>query len=836
VDGDHDNKIVLALYPRDADQDHTMSYEVFRMKLATTRPLPTQTALALALTVATVPSYAQMQLEEVLVTAQKRTQSVQNVPSSVAAFSEEMLEKSITREFGDLGKLASGMTMTPSSDGFGAIIKIRGVGNNAFAPSIRPSVGIFLDDIPLGATEAAFNNMADIQRVEVLKGPQATLFGKEVSAGAISLYTKQPDTEVMDGYVEGNFGNFGLQEYRLGGNLPLGEQFAVRASVYNNQRDTFMTNNASNADGVPQDDPGETESTGYRIRLLWQPTDSFEATLGYEDHEVDYEGSGSFVGQYGDLYPAWERVIVGVTDPADSQLIIPEISDREQWAAAPTNRNTNTEILSLHLQWDISEHWQMTSVTSDQSYVLNTIGKDGSSFVNSDGVVVPDSAATAVGPYKFTSFVQLADTESFTQELRFTYDSDNWSSIIGAFYADTDVLSRVDFNQVLGLFEFGLAIQAPGFSNIGDDTEEWAVFNHNIWSIREGLDLTFGIRYSEVEKVGEKGQPTGAGLFKDFIHPLVPTNTWADDIPIQEDSWDELTGTVKLTWWLNDDVSIYGGWDRGFKAGGHNVCKGADDPGVPDCPPPFDSEVADNFEIGLKGRLFDNTLVWNIAAFYQTYDDYQVEIQDNEGIGNSVQNAAKVKIEGFETDFQWLATDKLLFDGNLAYVDARWDEYENAGCLRPQFERVACTADPVTGNLVQDLSGDRLNYTSPWSANVNATWSDQLGNGMNWYARGEVSYRDDVFFFPDLDPEVVGDEYTVFNASIGLSAVSGNWDVVLWGKNIFDEDYLTSASRNRDATQPSLAAFTGAIPFEGFRLTGGFEPTYGVTLKYRFGT
>ena len=193
---------------------------------------------------AQIESFAQ--LEEVLVTAQKRTQTVQDVPSSVAAFSEEMLDKSNTRNFGDLGKIASGLTMTPSGDGFGSIIKIRGVGNNAFAPAIRPSVGIFLDDIPLSSTEAAYNNMADIERVEILKGPQATLFGKEVSAGAISLYTKRPDTQTTDGYIEGNFGNQGLQEYRVGGNLPLGNQFAVRASVYNNQRDSIVKNISTN--------------------------------------------------------------------------------------------------------------------------------------------------------------------------------------------------------------------------------------------------------------------------------------------------------------------------------------------------------------------------------------------------------------------------------------------------------------------------------------------------------------------------------------------------------------------------------------------------------------
>ena len=808
-------------------------------RLSSTPRLLVKTSIAAAVALATAtatPAFAQ--LEEVIVTAQKRSQTVQDVPSSVAAFSEEMLDKSNTRNFGDLGKIASGLTMTPSGDGFGSIIKIRGVGNNAFAPAIRPSVGIFLDDIPLGSTEAAYSNMADIERVEILKGPQATLFGKEVSAGAISLYTKRPDTQTTDGYVEGNFGNLGLQEYRVGGNLPLGNNFAIRASVYNNQRDAFVKNVSSNADGVPQIDGGETDATGYRLRFLWEPTDNFSATIGYEDHETDVEGTTSTTQQFGDLYYAWERSVVEVA-PEDSVLNVLDPYDREQNVAAPSTRNTETEILSLNMQWEINDRWSMTSITGDQSYFLRTEGLDGSGFVNSAGDTVQDSPATSIGPYKFTAFLQDSGSDSFTQELRFNFEGDSWSTIVGAFYAETDVLSVVDFNQSLGVIEFldpALNILAPGISDLQDDTTEWAIFNHNIWSIREGLDLTFGIRYSEVEKEAVKGQTTGTGAFGEFISSFVPTDTWSEDIPVQKDDWDEITGTVKVTWWLNDEMSVYGGWDRGFKAGGHNVCKGTtDDPDTPDCPEPFKSELADNFEVGLKGRFLENTLVWNIAAFYQTYDDYQVDVQDEEGIGNSVLNAASVEITGFETDFQWLTGEHLLIDGNLAYVDARWDDFKDADCLRPQYQAVACTEDPETGLFKQDLSGERLNYTSPWTANVNATWSDEFDNGLNWYVRGELAYRDDVFFFPDLDPELVADDYVLFNASLGFSSESGNWDVILWGKNLAEEEYLTNGSRNRDATNGPLSAVTGATPIEGYRVTPGSERTYGLTLKYRFG-
>ncbi|MEH6569747.1 MAG: TonB-dependent receptor, partial [Halioglobus sp.] len=452
-------------------------------------------ALSVALVTSTAtPAFAQ--LEEVVVTAQKREQSVQDVPSSVAAFSEDMLDKSNTRNFGDLGNIASGLTITPSADGFGSVIKIRGVGNNAFAPAIRPAVGIFLDDIPLGSTEAAYNNMADISRIEVLKGPQATLFGKEVSAGAISLYTKRPDPTATDGYVEGNFGNLGLQEYRIGGNIPLGDKFALRASIYDNSRDAIVKNISNQYKAPPNQtvvdgrapDGGELDSTGYRLRFLWEPTDNFSATLGYEDHKTEVEGSAAVAAQYGDVLSDWETFI-GVTDPADSQLIILDPFDRKTAASASTSRETNTEIWSLHMEWAINDAWTMTTVTSEQDYFLENTGVDNSSFINAEGKSVRSSFMLTASPYKINNVIQDSGTDSFTQEIRFNYEGDDWSSIVGAFYAETDVLSLVHLNFLQG-FLGPNPLFAPTVSDLSDDTTEWAIFNHNIWSIREGLDLT----------------------------------------------------------------------------------------------------------------------------------------------------------------------------------------------------------------------------------------------------------------------------------------------------------------------------------------------------------
>lgn len=771
-------------------------------------PTVRRTAIAAALLSAMPALGQQLMLEEVIVTAQKREQTIQDVPASVAAISSEMLERTNTTNFTDLGKITSGVNINGGQDGFGNIIRIRGVGNNSFAPAIRPAVGIFVDDMPLASTEAAFNNLADIERIEILKGPQSTLFGKEVSAGAIALTTRRPDTQIMDGYVEGNFGNHNLQEYRLGGNLPLGDMFAVRASIYHNERDGLIDNLSTNTE------MGEYDKDGGRIRVLFEPNADLSAILTYEYHETEYLGSTSVAQEYGDLAQTAEFTR---NPDGPTRLNILDPYDREIANSNPSDRDSETENIYLNVDWAINDQWALTSITSQQNWETVVEGQ----FPQPDGFLTAD---TSVGPYYLNDFINEPESDSFTQELRFSYDSDNWSSIVGLFYADTELISYTPFGQLLGIIPGRFDIKSAGLSDLTEDITEWALFTHNIYTIRDGLELTFGLRYSDVEKESVKGQLVGVGPIAELNATFIPVTPWADDIPTQKDSWDELTGTIKVNYYLTDDLSVYGGWDRGFKAGGHDVCKDQD--GEPFCPEPFDSEVADNFEIGFKGRFGDN-ITWNGAVFYQQYDDYQVEVQDEVGVGNTILNAASAEISGVETDFQWLASQNLLVVANVSYIDARWDEFENAECLRPQYQAVKC--DPATNT--QDLSGKRLNYTSPWTANLSATWSDNLNNGMGWFIRGEYVYRDDVYFFPDLDPDLTADAYSLFNAQIGLTAEDASWEVMLWGKNILDEDYLQSGSRNRDGSNPSF----GGTPSEGYRVTAGEEATYGVTLKYRFG-
>jgi len=770
-------------------------------------------ALAAAVSLAILPSQVTwaeertVYLEEIVVQAQKRSQTTQDVPSSIAAVTDEMLKLSNTTDFGDLGKITAGVNIGGNSDGFAKVIRIRGVGTNAFVATIAPSVGIFVDDVPLAAPESAYNNMADVARIEILKGPQSTLFGKGVSSGAINMYTRAPALDEMDGYLEGNFGNLETQEYRAGVNLPLTDTLAVRGSLYHARKGPVI-------DNLISDDGPDREATGGRLRLLFEPSDELSMIASFEQHDINVNGAQGIVVEYGDLMTQWSQLTTGETPQGADPF------DRQTETAVPNGRDTHTRNFALTVEYALNDDWILNSVTSVQDYSLYLEGTDGFD----DG-----SAATSTGPIALNQFTNSRAIEAKTQELRLSYSGESLTSIVGAFYSETDQASIVPFLSGIAAVPAGIfgpepeLLQSAGISHILENTEEWAVFNHNTLSLSEALDVTLGLRYSEVTKSDHKGQPLGVGPYAAEDSGLIAVSDWGGQGPAQSNTWEALTGSLKVNYYLTSDVSVYAGFDRGFKAGGHNVTKySVDSGGLTE--DGFDSEIADNFEVGMKGYFLEQTLRLNASLYRQAYSDYQVEVQDEIGIGNGVQNAAEVIVEGAELEVQWQASDKLLLDGSLAYVDARYDSYQNANCTRVQYRAVACDALTQT----QDLSGQRLNATSPWTANLNATWKDTFSNGMSWYLRAEAAFRDDAIHFPDLEPASSTPSYTLFNASFGISPEDASWDLVFWGKNLGGEDYLTGLINNRDASRIPGAAS------EGLYAVVGAPRTYGTSIRYHF--
>lgn len=826
-----------------------------------------------------------LSLEEVIVTAQKRQQSIQSVPSSIAAVTAESIEKTNTTEFGDLGKITAGIVVAGPGDGFLNVMRVRGIGNNPQSPFIRPSVGVFVDEVPLLDLAAAFVNLADVERIEILKGPQATLFGKEVSSGAISIFTKRPHSENFEGDLELTLATLGDKQIRGGVNVPITDSISFRGAVFKTKRDDFSLTNVFSGEDV------EFDSDGARGRILWEFNDSFTALLAYQTHSSDQKGFEQDIKVQGN----------GPTRLAQRRgvdLLEVDGFDRKVQTLGLISRETDFELATLTLEYETDNDWTFSSISGYQVY-------DATSTGDVDDIKKGGSDANVS---VFNTFVVQSTfaIEGLTQELRATFEGDYLSSIIGAFYAkssygtDTSGLKLGQMDLPIPTIPGGTPNPAdPSSFFFGDlytsidsitdeNIEEWAIFNHNTYDITDELELTFGVRYSEVrkEKLGydKVGAGPYGGLAGVYVDPgsdlsnypipgLPATATYPDapygqgfffiplanfaagaGLPVssvisqwnpsqQDDKWTATTGSLKIAYRINENVKAYLGIDRGFKAGGFNSQRDAVlPPGTPRTvradPESFDSEFATNIELGLKGTFYQNTVRWNSAIYRQIFDDFQVELQDDVGIGQSIVNAAKVQVVGAETEVTWLVNEKVLLDANVAYSDASFKNFDNGECITPQYAAIAC-ANPADADgdgyadndAPLDLTDKRVNGTGRWSANLNGTYSDEFASGtMSWFARGELAFRDDRIDFPDLDPATKQPSYTLLNASVGVMSSDSSWEATLWVKNLTDEEYIILHNRARDDAK---SAFLLPVS-EGIRVTLGNERQLGLTGRYRW--
>lgn len=708
------------------------------------------------------------ELEEILVTAQKREQSLQDVPMFVSAISAEELDASNIMNFNELGKLAPGIAIDGPSDGLGSTIRIRGIGVTRNIEGIRPSVGIFVDDVPLGRIDNAFTNFSDIVGVEILKGPQATLFGKEVSSGAILIRTKKPSTEKFEGSLGANLGNFGLQQYRGSINVPMGNSTAARLSGYWTSRDSEIEN-------VVTGRKGETETWGARMRFLRDITDDVEAILTLERHEAQVRSMVKERVAYGQ-YTMRFATATGVS------LLPIDVFDRRTQADAGDGRSHAITNAALHLSWNINEVWSLASVTAHQKFERDNDESDRAGGVND----------TSTGLFGTFSYLGLVDDEVLSQELRLTYEGDSLSTVMGVFYEDADLLSITDI-----LVRVSPTVSAPVRAYGDRRSKDHAIFVHNEYKINDQWKLIAGLRYSEVEKDDRIDNQSRYGAFGILPAPIVPA---------RKDSWSSVSGTAKLSYQIREDVSVYGGYDRGFKAGGHNT--------VSSLRPNFDEEIVDSYEVGIKGLILDRRLRWSASVFTQEYKDFQVNSPSTTGATSFIQNAASVEISGVETQLTWMINDKFLLDGTLAYIDSKYGDFRYAECTDLQKS--------VTPGCTQDLTGRDINGNSPFTWNISAKYESALASSnLNWHVHGELAHRDEMEGSANLDPRTFHDDYTLFNASVGLSSADGVWSLSLWGKNLTDEDYVSVYEVARDGLFGLLADL-------------GDSRAYGVNLKYNF--
>lgn len=588
-------------------------------------------------------------LEEIIVTATRRAQDAQSIPVSIAAVTGQDLDNQGISSFSELGQAVSGLSMVQPEGFVSASIYVRGVGTTGTNPA-DTSVGVVVDGVYQLKHGAVFSEMLDVERVEILRGPQGTLFGKNTTAGLVVVKTNDPDTKEFSGRLQGVAGNYDNRELRGVLNIPLIEgKLAARVSGFTAERDGYTKNVHINKD------TRNVDREGFRGKLLWNVTDSLNVLLSAEKIKQSSRMDQALVGYPADI----------MNNPALAPLLPPISIGRAQQQASSVNDDIERYIMTVN--WDVANH-TLTSISSyeDTSGTINT---------DQDHTIL----GSELGPTALTYISNTADAEVLTQEFQL---SSNWEGpfnyIVGAFWQNEELTSTTTI--FMGGSDTGIT-RPPSLR----DVDSKAVFGNISYRFNDYWETSLGIRYTEDEKEGQNNIFSGVTKF------------------------DETTYSFKLSYAPDNAKMFYFAYDTGFKSGGVNRefsrcgIGGA-------CLDPKDAmwapETTDNYEIGMKSSWLDNTLRVNAALFYQIYEDYQVgQLVPGEGTVITT-NAAEVISKGLETDVTWLLGDGFTLSGNLSYMLTEYDKYENAPCLSP-----GCASDTQDLSGKRLDQAPKLSYT-----------------------------------------------------------------------------------------------------------------------------
>ena len=798
--------------------------------------------------VASITSVANAQIEEIVVTAQKREQSLQEIPMAITAITGTQIEQDGIRDLNDIQGRTPGLVVANFSIGQPEIA-IRGIGTKEDGAAAGDSTVVSVDDVYVAARTAQIFDIFDLERVEVLRGPQGTLYGKNSVGGSINFITKKPtqDTEIKFRQSIAEWNTFDTAALLSGG---LGDNLAGKFSFSRRQSDGYV-------DHVPsgRDDLADSETLAWRAQLVWNASDAVEAVftldgadddLGDTNREpfgvaarattppfgsgasdanlVDYNNPFAVNAAMGAMYG------VDHTDPHNT------FNDDIGW----TKRDVFGA--SAKINWDLNESLTFTSITAfrqndfdwlEDSEGLPSSNQNDSQLGIDDSLLMPDQ-----GFRRDVSDSAIEDNEQFTQEFRLSSASDSNDWLVGLFY------SKEDFERTETFYWFnysnigdwrdwtpgptitpnflGNAAVAPvNVSDQKNDSTSWAIYGQSTWDIRENMRLTAGLRYSAEEKEYTVSGQAFLDLFGDAQGTItalgIPSidilNSTAIAVTVQQfdqltakDDWNNVSGRIALDWDVSDNVMLFGTVSTGFKSGGFTGSPSS----AARAGNSFEPEEALNFEVGIKSYLLDQRLRLNASAFTTDYDDLQVTfftipIGSAAAFGEFfTENASSARINGLEAEFLALPNDNFEFGGSIAILDTEYMDFLTETVVDPARCGGADAVpvdlnDPAQGCRL-DFSGNQLRQAPELSANLFARYLWELDSGATIAAKGDYRYQDDSFYDPDENPLTIIPSYTLFDASVTYSSASDAWSLSLWGKNLGDEEYVRHIYSQRGGT------------------------------------
>ncbi|MFC3067796.1 TonB-dependent receptor [Phenylobacterium soli] len=767
-------------------------------------------------------------IDELVVTAQKREQSLQDVPIVVTSVNAQQLQDAGVRDIKDLTVVTPGLTVTTTSSSAITTARIRGIGTVGDNVGLESSVGVVIDEVYRPRNGVAFSDLGELDRVEVLKGPQGTLFGKNTTAGVINVITKRPEF-TFGANSEATFGNLNTFGFSTSVTGPLIEdKLAGRLFVAGRHRDGYY-------ERVGRDTNDQNYYTG-RGQLLWRPSADVDVNFA-ADYTKRHEACCGAV-----------QLINGPTAPLVLALAPggianpPDIHNLRDYG----NRNDVKDIEDKGAQaivnWDTHAlgNAKLTSVTAYRDWL-----QKGGGDVDWTGADILYSPKLGSGDVGFTEF------KTFTQEFRLAGSTDKLNWLVGAFYSDEKLklhVRTVTYGNQFESYLSGLLAAAGGLPtfeghpNNGtayapgagqNDTYDqhergFALFTNENYKITDALELTVGLRYTWEKKdlatfwnntdnaIGCATAIARFGAIGRTLGGAYPALCATSSNPLfgqiahnnQHKKENELTGTAKLSYRFSPEVLAYASYAHGYKAGGFNldrIAPGAQSVAGQAATPVLDTsfaqELVDSYEVGVKNTLLDRTLLLNATVFYQEYKDFQLNAFN--GLVFTVASVPKVISKGVDADFLWFTpVEGLSLNGGATYAETYYP-----------------TSTPAV--LGARLPGSRLSLAPLWSISGAGTYEHPIGENLVGRFALNAKYVSSYNTGSDLNPVKTQKGFTLVNARIGIGPQDKKWQAELWAQNLFDKRY-------------KQVAFDSVFQTGSYDAFMGLPRTYGVTVRYTY--
>ena len=689
-----------------------------------------------------MPAHAQID-DEIVVTAQRRTQSIQDVPIAVTAVSGDFLESIGAVDITDIQKITPNATIEAARGSNSTLIAfIRGIGQQDPLWGFEPGVGIYVDDVYVARPQGSVLDIFDVERVEVLRGPQGTLYGRNTIGGAIKYVTKSLNMDDPELKARVNVGSYGQFDQTISGSIPVSDTFALGAAIANYRRNGFGENLNTGADHYDKD------VLAGRISAEWSPSDAlnfrFAADMTKDDSNAKHGHR---------LLPSADGTIAVTSNEYDTR------------AGAGDKNKVETKGASFTASWDASETITLKSITAH---------REGETETPIDFDALPQQDFDVPATY--------AD-DQFSQEFQLLYNSDRISGVAGLYYLDGSASGK--FDVILeSLFGGATVFQA------GDQSKEnLSAYADFTFDVNDKLSVSAGGRYSEDKTVADVRRDFLLGLGSPALGGTGTLLVTQTDFQGLERKDTNFSPRVAINYKVTDNTNVYGSFSQGFKAGGFDPRAREDLDPLGLSQAGFAPETVDSYEVGVKGNLLDNRLTYAIAGFVANYEDQQITVQngvdtDNDGTNDtfvsSVFNAGQSKYKGLEFEGALRLSDNFTLTAMAGYIDTDIEEIISADVnIADQF---------VTQNTPEITSRFGFIYSHDLADNGGLTFT------------GSAAYRDDynlfnqplagfapTAIFPNGGPPIDPDAYTVFDLGVTWTSESERWDFGVYGRNLTDE-------------------------------------------------